>query len=123
MGATASVKIEVVVAKSVHKVALKNTTAAIETADVDAVTKLDSFAKEMFIRSPKVEGLNHLLLSHHGREAFMKFLRNEYVNVKQNSVFTVCFSWVRSIPIQSDDSLSVSDMPRRTYGFIWLSMK
>ena len=79
MGATASINSEVVVVKSSSEIALKEATEAIETADADSTNKLDSFAKDMFIRSPKVEGLSHVLLSHHGREAFMKFLRNEYV--------------------------------------------
>ena len=96
MGATASVNSEVIVeksvVKSVNEVALVPATAAIEAADSDSIAKLDSFAKEMFIRSPKVEGLNHLLLSHHGREAFMKFLRNEYVYAMQNCAFTIHLS-------------------------------
>ena len=131
MGATASISSVVIVEKSVQKsvvksvneVALKNATAVIQAADVDSIAKLDSFAKEMFIRSPKVEGLNHLLLSHHGREAFMKFLRNEYVYAMQNYALTVHLSSVKSKSRQSDHNLPVSDMPRRTYGFIWLSMK
>ena len=45
--------------------------------DFDPCNKLDNFAKEMFLRSPKVEGLHHILSSQHGREAFMKFLRTE----------------------------------------------
>lgn len=45
--------------------------------DVDPSNKLDNFAREMFLRSPKVEGLHHVLSSHSGREAFMKFLRSE----------------------------------------------
>ena len=45
--------------------------------DFDPCNKLDNFAKEMFLRSPKVEGLHHILSSQHGREAFMRFLRTE----------------------------------------------
>lgn len=37
------------------------------------------FATEMIARSPKVEGLNLLLESENGRDAFTQFLRNEYV--------------------------------------------
>lgn len=43
----------------------------------DSTNNIDNFAQEMFLRSPKVEGLSHILSSHHGREAFMKFLRTE----------------------------------------------
>lgn len=39
------------------------------------------FAEEMISRSPKEEGLTHLLESEKGRESFNQFLRNEYVHI------------------------------------------
>lgn len=54
-----------------------NTEEMMKLIDFDSSSIVDSFAKEMFLRSPKVEGLNHVLTSQHGREAFMKFLRTE----------------------------------------------
>jgi hypothetical protein len=45
---------------------------------VDKFDKIDIFAKEMYLSSPKVEALQQLLLEEAGREAFMKFLRTQY---------------------------------------------
>ena len=58
--------------------------------------KLDNFAQNMFLRSPKVEGLCHVLSSYHGKEAFMKFLRNEWV-LSQDSHYLVLTSSVNTI--------------------------
>ena len=40
--------------------------------------KIDLFAKEMYLSSPKIDALQHVLSEEGGREAFMKFLRTEY---------------------------------------------
>lgn len=40
--------------------------------------KIDIFAKEMYLSSPKIDALQHVLSEEAGREAFMKFLRTEY---------------------------------------------
>ena len=40
--------------------------------------KIDIFAKEMYLSSPKIDALQHVLSEEGGREAFMKFLRTEY---------------------------------------------
>jgi hypothetical protein len=45
---------------------------------VDKFDKIDIFAKEMYLSSPKVEALQQLLSEEAGREAFMKFLRTQY---------------------------------------------
>ena len=39
----------------------------------------ERFANEMLSRSPRIDALNFVLLSESGKEAFMEFLRNEYV--------------------------------------------
>ena len=39
----------------------------------------EKFADEMISRSPRIDALNFILLSESGKEAFMKFLREEYV--------------------------------------------
>lgn len=40
--------------------------------------RIDIFAKEMYLSSPKIDALQHVLSEEGGREAFMKFLRTEY---------------------------------------------
>ena len=71
MGAAASVaELE----KNVQKNPTYNGPVNFNCADTLAV-----FATEMIARSPKVEGLNLLLESENGRDAFTQFLRNEYV--------------------------------------------
>jgi hypothetical protein len=40
--------------------------------------RIDNFAKEMYLSSPKIDALQHVLSEAAGREAFMKFLRTEY---------------------------------------------
>lgn len=71
MGASASVSnSEIIDASGSNKETLK---------DLDLTDNNDNFAKEMFLRSPKVEGLQHVLKSDYGRESFLKFLRTEYV--------------------------------------------
>ena len=39
----------------------------------------EKFADEMISRSPRIDALNFILLSESGKEAFMEFLREEYV--------------------------------------------
>lgn len=39
----------------------------------------EKFADEMISRSPRIDALNFILLSESGKEAFMEFLRGEYV--------------------------------------------
>lgn len=71
MGAAASVaELE----KNVQKNPTYNGPVNFNCADTLAV-----FATEMIARSPKVEGLQLLLESENGRDAFTQFLRNEYV--------------------------------------------
>jgi hypothetical protein len=45
-----------------------------------AYGQVDMFAKEVYARSPKVEGLAKILDSRTGRQAYMKFLRSEYAD-------------------------------------------
>ena len=76
MGATASVpKVQetVVAVQPLNNESIPS----LKFVSAASTRKLDNFAQNMFLRSPKVEGLNHILSSYHGREAFMKFLRNE----------------------------------------------
>ena len=40
----------------------------------------DAFAKEMYLSTPKVDALTHVLSEEGGREAFMKFLQTEYAS-------------------------------------------
>jgi PAS domain S-box-containing protein len=42
--------------------------------------KEDMFAKEMYLSTPKVDALAHVLSEESGREAFMNFLRTEYAS-------------------------------------------
>lgn len=61
----------------------KNSDKEIETVrknmpSVDKFDKIDIFAKEMYLSSPKVDALEHILSEEAGREAFMKFLRTQY---------------------------------------------
>jgi hypothetical protein len=76
MGATASVPKVPETIKVVQTMS-NNSIPSIKFVSAVSTRKLDSFAQDMFLRSPKVEGLCHILSSYHGREAFMKFLRNE----------------------------------------------
>lgn len=51
---------------------------------VDKFNKVDIFAKEMYMNSPKVEALQLILSEELGREAFMKFLRTQYAEENLN---------------------------------------
>jgi hypothetical protein len=44
----------------------------------DKFAQVDIFAKEMYINSPKLDALQHLLTDEAGKNAFMKFLKTEY---------------------------------------------
>ena len=62
------------------------TAVAKEGVDVALPTKFtesstaDAFAKEMYLSTPKVDALTHVLSEESGREAFMKFLQTEYAS-------------------------------------------
>ena len=51
---------------------------------------VDNFVKEMFMSSPKIDALQHVLSSDNGRIAFMEFLRTEYAE-ENLSFFIVSF--------------------------------
>jgi hypothetical protein len=44
----------------------------------DKFVQVDNFAKEMYINSPKLDALQHLLTEDAGKKAFMQFLKTEY---------------------------------------------
>ena len=76
MGAAASVESqekEVVVLEKPKEVVAADLMPKINDKD-----KIDIFAKEMYLSSPKIDALQHVLSEEGGREAFMKFLRTEY---------------------------------------------
>jgi hypothetical protein len=51
--------------------------------------QFDIFAQEMFSRSPKVASLNFILEKDEGKEAFLKFLKEEYA--EENMWFFMVF--------------------------------
>lgn len=77
MGATASVPKVPETAAIVVQTIRDNSIPSMKFVSAASTRKLDTFAQNLFLRSPKVEGLCHILSTYHGREAFMKFLRNE----------------------------------------------
>lgn len=58
--------------------------------------KIDIFAKEMYLSSPKIDALQHVLSEEGGREAFMKFLRTEYAAENLDFFIVSCFLTVTS---------------------------
>lgn len=74
MGAAASVEPPV---KEVTDVKVQAVEAPV-LPKFDEKDKIDIFAKEMYLSSPKIDALQHVLSEEAGREAFMKFLRTEY---------------------------------------------
>ena len=60
--------------------------------------KIDLFAKEMYLSSPKIDALQHVLSEEGGREAFMKFLRTEYA--AENLDFFIVSSTSTSATLQ-----------------------
>eukprot|EP00596_Hydrurales_sp_CCMP1899_P008846 CAMPEP_0119044798 /NCGR_PEP_ID=MMETSP1177-20130426/34668_1 /TAXON_ID=2985 /ORGANISM="Ochromonas sp, Strain CCMP1899" /LENGTH=351 /DNA_ID=CAMNT_0007015491 /DNA_START=254 /DNA_END=1309 /DNA_ORIENTATION=+ len=67
---------------------------------VDKFDKIDIFAKEMYLSSPKVEALQQLLSEEAGREAFMKFLRTQYATENLDFFIDV-------------DAMNISDSPQK----------
>jgi hypothetical protein len=51
--------------------------------------QFDVFAQEMFLRSPNIASLNFILEKDEGREAFLKFLKEEYA--EENMWFFMVF--------------------------------
>lgn len=62
--------------------------------------RIDIFAKEMYLSSPKIDALQHVLSEEGGREAFMKFLRTEYA-AENLDFFIVRFGIPTSTPFYS----------------------
>ena len=61
----------------------------------DDKDKIDIFAKEMYLSSPKIDALQHVLSEEAGRDAFMKFLRTEYA--AENLDFFIAHSSIKAI--------------------------
>lgn len=62
----------------------------------DKSDKIEIFANEMYMSSPKIDALRHLLSEEAGQAAFMAFLRTEYA--AENLQFFIVSFYVQKIP-------------------------